>query len=140
MKVYTSTNDYGTMPATIREHVEKALGGALGVFDDLLGGDVFELEAIVDLEQIVVDYDNGGTAADTVAPMDNAELLGDYAVLFYATNDSGGPCYFVPKWMVDNCIIVQSIIRATTSEHLRMAEENGQVELSATLKSILAHS
>jgi len=126
MKIFTSTNEYSAMPKDIREHLEEALQGERGLFDVLLGGDAYLLEQVEELDQIVVDFENGGTAVDTVAPMDNAELLGDFAVFFMATNDAGGNVYFTPRWMVDNCIILQSIIRATEGEHQRCRDVNGQ--------------
>jgi len=121
---YTTTNDYGKMPQDIREHIEEALAGQLGTFDMLLGGDVFVLEKLEELSEITVDYENGGTAADTVAPIDVAERFSQHTLLLLVTNDGGGPSYFIPNLLADHCIIVQSIIKATQGERLRLIEEN----------------
>jgi len=124
MIVYTTTNDYGDMPSDIRDHVEEALAGVLGSFDALLGGDVFVLEQLEELNEITVDYENGGTAADTVGPVDVAVRLSEHTLLLLVTNDAGGPSYFIPNLLADHCIIVQSIIKATNGERLRLIEEN----------------
>jgi len=121
---YTTTNDYGKMPDDIRGYIEVSLIGELGAFDVLLGGDVFLLESVEELSQITVDYESGGTAADTVAPMDAALRMREHTFLFLATNDAGGPAYFIPNLLADHCIIVQSIIKATEGQRQKMEEEN----------------
>jgi hypothetical protein len=113
MKTFKTTNDYEAMPKDVRNHLDFVLNGEHGAFDALLGGDVYLVEQVTDLTEITVDYESGGTAADTVAPLDAAEMHGDHAVFFIATNDAGGPCYFIPKWIVDSCVIVREIIRVS---------------------------
>lgn len=113
MKTFTSTNDYIRLPIEIRNYLDKALGGEKGQFDVLLGGDVGLVEELTDLQEITVDYINGGTAADTVCQIDAVKPVGNYVMFFTATNDAGGPSYFIPKWMVNNSPILQGIIENT---------------------------
>jgi len=113
MKTFTSTNDYDQMPTDIADFLKRIFEGEQGMFDYLGGGDVFIVEYIDELSNIVVDYETGGTAEDTVTPMDSVEKLENHTMFFLATNDAGGPSYFVPNILVEHCIILQSIKSAT---------------------------
>lgn len=124
MKIYHTTNDYARMPLDIKAHILDLLDGAQGSFDALLGGDIYELESVAELSEIVVDPASGRTAVDTVTPMDNCQRIANYTSFFMATNDAGGNVYFVPNWIVDNSIILQSIVSATVGWQEWMKNEN----------------
>lgn len=116
MKSYNSLADLKEAPEAIRNYYEGFLyesdlkGDA---FDAELGGLVYIVEQVEDLNEISSGYEKaeGGYLSllehpglfdwcgwDTI--FDNAEdfgFKGDYFFVFYATNNAGGPTFWIPR-------------------------------------------
>ena len=63
-----------------------------------IGGDVFVIESVEDLSQIKVNDVSLNDAA--VQGFDSVEYIGtdrEFIMFLTINNNSGGPCYFVPK-------------------------------------------
>ena len=119
MKSYNSLADLKEAPEAIREYYEGFLYEIDLKGDDFgaeLGGSVHIVEQAEDLNEISSNYEKaeGGYLSllehpglfdwcgwDTI--LDNAAELGfkeDYFFVFYATSNSGGPTFWIPREIV----------------------------------------
>jgi len=105
----------------IREVVSRAVGEEGYPLDEplenLLGGDIFVAESIADLEKIPawnIDGNEGDNVTTTIGSWDVAEKLSDnWAFLWLATNNSGGPAYFIPAELWEACQLYEQLERAS---------------------------
>lgn len=69
-----------------------------------IGGDVFVIETLEDL--VDVKDSNGVSIADAVGIFDSVEVIGhadEYILCITINNNNGGPSYFIPKEVSDQC-------------------------------------
>lgn len=91
MKTFKNVKELANAPAEmLEEHnniiVPEDLGGD---FLNIFGGYWFLIETAEDIKNILP------------APYDIVEWKGDYLMLVVINNNSGGPCYFVPRNIVE---------------------------------------
>jgi hypothetical protein len=100
-----------------------------GVFEDDFGGDVFLIEKLEDLDQIdtlVEDLNLSSSRwlniRESASSFDQAAYLPNrtWAILWMATNNNGGPSYFIPKAVVDQCPNIET--------SMRLSSADGQIE------------
>lgn len=88
-------------------------------FENTLGGDVFIIERFDDLCHIQTNKGdiNGKwmTLLQTADSFDVCEWIGDYVYIFYATNNAGGPSFWVPREVVNESGFVRDSIGLTQS-------------------------
>lgn len=86
-------------------------------FENSLGGDVFIIERFDDLCHIQTNKEdiNGKwmTLLQTADSFDVCEWIGDYVYIFYATNNAGGPSFWVPKSIVEESGFLRDSIEKT---------------------------
>lgn len=103
-------------------------------FDASLGGDIFVVETIEDLQAIESHAVRGGDLcidklSDTACVFDICEwvLDGKFLEIFIATNNSGGPTYYIPREIaLASPTVMQSI--ELTKENA--AEDSGNDEIA----------
>ena len=91
-------------------------------FMHYLGGNVFIVEAEADLAEVVgMDFEfsqvhrRWPNCMEAILPLDEAKYLfnadgtADYALLFAATNDAGGPSWFIPRHLWQAARIAEQI-------------------------------
>ena len=68
-------------------------------FQNTLGGDIFIIESKEDLKQIQTGglSEEESTLFDKPDIFDVCEWNGEYVLVWYATNNSGGPSFWIPK-------------------------------------------
>lgn len=86
-------------------------------FEYVLGGDIFLVERFDDLCYIqTTKVDINGkwmTLLQTSDAFDACEWIGDYVYIFYATNNAGGPSFWVPKSIVEESGFLRDSIEKT---------------------------
>jgi hypothetical protein len=105
MKQFRNLPEMLQAPEPIRKFIAKTIGKARQPFEEALGGNVFLVEHEADLSELTIDHFSGANALETAGAIDIADWIDDehtYALFFSATNDSGGPGYFVPAHIVQN--------------------------------------
>jgi hypothetical protein len=89
-------------------------------FDFVLGGKVYLVEEVEDLSLVDTclqseDASRWLNLSETAGGFDDARYTedGTFAVFFMATNNAGGPVYYVPREVADRCPNVEESIRLT---------------------------
>lgn len=92
MRVLKSTKDFINVPQEIiDEHKNIVFEDDIdGEFMMIFGGDWFLVETKEDLKNVI--------EGD---PYDIVEWKGDYLMVVLINNNSGGPCYFIPRNIVE---------------------------------------
>lgn len=88
-------------------------------FENVLGGDIFLIERFDDLcyIQTTKEDTNGNwmTLLQTSDAFDACEWIGDYVYIFCATNNAGGPSFWIPRKVVDKSNFVRDSLVLTQS-------------------------
>jgi hypothetical protein len=88
-------------------------------FENTFGGDVFLLESFKDQGEIQTTVENPETGQwrsllETSSAFDICEWKGeDYLLVWYATNNAGGPSFWVPKSIVEESGFLRDSIDKT---------------------------
>jgi hypothetical protein len=94
-------------------------------FDHYSGGDIFIVEKLQDLTQIVgiLPADRRDDPSNMTAPIDEggyvfdvAEDYGKWVLLCLITNNSGGNMYFVPQHLKASCVYIQMAIKEASND------------------------
>jgi len=79
-------------------------------FEEYFGGCVFLVEELSDLKEILthvvnIESNEWDNLLNTHSSFDIAEYVcnGNYAFIFDITNNSGGPSYYIPRAIADQC-------------------------------------
>jgi hypothetical protein len=139
MKIYKTYNELRDAPYPVYSHCRYILLGPKGsyvevleqvvkmglkekdVFEWALGGFVYVLEEVKDLDQIEthtpdVDEKRWLTLKETADVFDAMDLLeGDWLCVLNITNNSGGPMYYIPGWMRLHCSYIQKSYELTNA-------------------------
>lgn len=85
-------------------------------YESDFGGHFFIIETVEELSKVPTTVEKDGaflSAAETTAPYDVAEMVGEYIMLVLITNNSGGNSYFIPEAVWQEVPYVQDCIRIT---------------------------
>jgi len=100
MKQYRNLPELLEAPRGIRRYLAQIARQSKQPFEELFGGDVFEIEEKEDLKQITLDYFEETTLFENTGQFENAVVLNEWVALHTPTTDAGGPVYFIPNAMV----------------------------------------
>jgi hypothetical protein len=141
MKIYRTIEDLEKAPEQVRNHMSSIIqvdlknlaeaNAALGLpheveyenlFDWLLGGFVYELETIEDLDQIETsepseDGKRWLSLREYPGYFDAVDVISGYTVIWYANTNSGGPTFFIPDWMKLHCSYIQKSIEKNSEDY-----------------------
>jgi hypothetical protein len=108
MKQFRNIPEILGAPDPVRRYIGKVIGSAKKPFEEALGGNVFLVEEWNDLKEVTIDYFSGANALETAGQLDIAEWADEdktFAFFFSATNESGGPGYFVPAHLMNGNLL-----------------------------------
>jgi hypothetical protein len=133
MKKYNSLKDLKEAPEAICKYYEtfyKGMNLTGDAFDAELGGSVCIVEEVKDLKEIssgyekaeggylsllehsgLFDYCGWDTTADNAADFG---FKGDYFFIFYATNNAGGPTFWIPR---EIALSVPNVLNSTCDRY-----------------------
>jgi len=101
MKSYNSLGDLKEAPEAIRSYYNKIYEDtAIPVdesFMDALGGEVHLVTEPEDLKFIYSGFDPAKNLSNSSDSYDQCSWEGDYVLIFTATNNAGGPSYWIPR-------------------------------------------
>jgi hypothetical protein len=133
MKSYKTRKELEQAPERVQEHVNKIIGDfdegvqlsnipEEALFECLLGGFIYELEEVNDLDQVETfkpseDGSRWKTIRETYDVFDAIDVILGYTVIFNVTNNSGGSMYFIPDWMKLHCSYIQKSIELTNANN-----------------------
>lgn len=118
MKTYTHTREFKEMPIEINNAISRYVP-YVGWLGPQLGGNVFVVEKVEDLECVPVDQDNNYISKFSAA-MDICEETDSYFGLGVITNDAGGDIYFIPKAIAEISPLVMKTVEDTEEKIERM--------------------
>jgi hypothetical protein len=117
MKSYNSLADLKEAPEAIRNYYNKIYEDtAISIdesFMDALGGDINLITSVEDLSHIYGDFDSAKNLSNTSFSFDQCAWEGDYVLIFTATNNAGGPSYWIPRSIAEDAPYVLESIRLT---------------------------
>jgi hypothetical protein len=137
VKVYRTMQEMGedqTLPGFAPEVLafQEAMSkqsNLTGVFEADFGGDVFLIESLEDLDKIDTLVEDLNLSSnrwlnirETASSFDQAAYLPGraWAIMWMATNNNGGPTYFIPKAIVDQCPNIEA--------SMKLSSKDGQIE------------
>jgi len=106
MKSYNSLGDLKEAPEAIRSYYNKIYEDTAIPVDEsfmgALGGDVNLVTDSKDLEFIYSGFDPEKNLSNSFDSYDECAWEGDYVLIFTATNNAGGPTYWIPREIAQN--------------------------------------
>jgi hypothetical protein len=102
---------------------------AVDNFSSFFGGQIYYVEVLEDLKEISTykKSDDGRYKSlfDTADSFDSARFIDEDVIsVFTATNNAGGPCYYIPKSVYSNCKNVEESISLTEALWRSANEDN----------------